>query len=57
MDRIEDHADFRVLFLQLRGVAKDVFQALGGGEEFILAERHQLDTPPSDEPSIVHRGR
>jgi hypothetical protein len=57
MDRIEDHASFRVLFFQLRGIAKDVFQALGGGEEFIRAERHQLDTPPSDEPSRVQQSR
>ena len=32
-------------FLGLRGVAKQVFQALGGGEAFIRAERDQFDKP------------
>lgn len=32
-------------FLGLRGVAKQVFQALGGGETFIRAERDQFDKP------------
>ncbi len=27
------------LFLQLRGIAREIFQALGGGEEFIRKER------------------
>jgi hypothetical protein len=31
------------LFLGFRGIAKQVFQALGGGEAFIHAERGQLD--------------
>jgi hypothetical protein len=29
-------------FLQLRGIAKDTFQSLGGGEEFIRNEREQF---------------
>ena len=33
-------------FLGLRGVAKQVFQALGGGEAFIRAERDQFDKSP-----------
>jgi hypothetical protein len=32
-------------FLGLRGIAKQVFQALGGGEAFIRAERDQFDKP------------
>jgi hypothetical protein len=32
-------------FLGLRGVAKQVFHALGGGEAFIRAERDQFDKP------------
>jgi hypothetical protein len=29
-------------FLQLRGIAKDVFRSLGGGEKFIRSEREQF---------------
>ena len=29
-------------FLRLRGIAKDVFRSLGGGEEFIRNEREQF---------------
>jgi hypothetical protein len=29
-------------FLRLRGIAKDVFKSLGGGEEFIRQEREQF---------------
>jgi hypothetical protein len=32
-------------FLGLRGAAKQVFQALGGGEAFIRRERDQFDKP------------
>jgi hypothetical protein len=32
-------------FFGLRGAAKQVFQALGGGEAFIRAERDQFDKP------------
>lgn len=38
-------------FLRFRGVAKEVFQALGGGEAFIKAERDQFyGEPPKDKP-------
>jgi hypothetical protein len=33
------------LFLQLRGIAKDVFQSLGGGEAFIRKEREEFYGP------------
>jgi len=33
-------------FLGLRGIAKQVFQALGGGEAFIRAERDQFNKSP-----------
>ena len=33
------------LFLQLRGIAKDVFQSLGGGEAFIRKEREDFYGP------------
>jgi len=35
----------RAPFLGLRGIAKQVFQALGGGEAFIRSERDQFDKP------------
>jgi hypothetical protein len=38
-------------FLQARGIAKEVFQALGGGEAFLKAERGQFYGEPSkDKP-------
>jgi hypothetical protein len=40
-----DSADSRSPFLGMRGIAKQVFQALGGGEAFIRAERDQFDKP------------
>jgi hypothetical protein len=36
------------LFLQLRGIGKDVFQSLGGGEAFIRKEREQFYGPGQD---------
>jgi hypothetical protein len=38
-------ADSQSLFLGLRGAAMQVFQALGGGEAFIRAERDSFDKP------------
>ena len=32
-------------FLELRGLAKDLFQSLGGGEAFIRGEREQFHPP------------
>jgi hypothetical protein len=37
------------LFLQLRGIAKEVFQSLGGGEAFIRKEREQFYGPGDDQ--------
>jgi hypothetical protein len=37
------------LFLQLRGIGKDVFQSLGGGEAFIRKEREQFYGPGDDQ--------
>jgi hypothetical protein len=38
-------------FLQARGIAKEVFQALGGGEAFLKAERDQFyGDPLKDKP-------
>jgi hypothetical protein len=36
-------------FLRLRGIAKDVFQSLGGGEAFIRKEREQFHGPGDGE--------
>lgn len=36
-------------FLRLRGIAKDVFQSLGGGEAFIRKEREQFYGPGEDQ--------
>lgn len=33
-------------FLQARGIAKDVFQSLGGGEAFLKAERDEFKAEP-----------
>jgi hypothetical protein len=41
-------------FLALRGIAKEVFSSLGGGETFIRAERGQFDPPPAD---LAHSDR
>jgi hypothetical protein len=35
-------------FLRLRGIGKDVFQSLGGGEAFIRKEREQFYGPGED---------
>jgi hypothetical protein len=35
-------------FLELRGIAKDVFQSLGGGEAFIRRQREHFDQPEED---------
>lgn len=35
-------------FLRLRGIAKDVFQSLGGGEAFIRKEREEFYGPGGD---------
>jgi len=35
-------------FYAFRGIAKDVFQALGGGEAFIRSEREQFYAPGQD---------
>jgi hypothetical protein len=35
-------------FLRLRGIAKDVFRSLGGGEAFIRKEREQFYGPGED---------
>lgn len=40
-----DSSSPRSPFLGLRGIAKQVFQSLGGGEAFIRAERDQFDKP------------
>jgi hypothetical protein len=40
-----DEGVSRSPFLGLRGIAKRVFQELGGGEAFIRAERDQFDKP------------
>jgi hypothetical protein len=36
---------------QIRGIGREVFQALGGGENFINQERKNFDVPPSGEHS------
>ena len=36
-------------FLRLRGIAKEIFESLGGGEAFIRKEREQFDTPGESE--------
>ena len=36
------------LFLQLRGIGKDVFRSLGGGEAFIRKEREEFYGPGED---------
>ncbi len=36
------------LFLKLRGIARDIFQALGGGEEFIRREREAFHARPAE---------
>jgi hypothetical protein len=36
------------MFLQLRGIGKDVFRSLGGGEAFIRKERKQFYGPGKD---------
>ena len=38
----ETPQDARAPFLRLRGIAKDVFQSLGGGETFIQKERERF---------------
>lgn len=38
-------------FLALRGIAKDVFASLGGGENFIRAEREAWEKPKEDRDS------
>jgi hypothetical protein len=40
--------DPRAPFLRLRGIAKDVFQSLGGGEAFIQKERERFYRKPRD---------
>jgi 5-methylcytosine-specific restriction protein B len=37
------------MFLALRGIAKDVFQSLGGGEAFIRKEREEFYGPGKDQ--------
>ncbi len=36
-------------FLRLRGIAKEVFQSLGGGEAFIRKEREEFYGPGKDQ--------
>jgi hypothetical protein len=36
------------LFLRLRGIAREIFQTLGGGEEFIRKEREAFSAKPID---------
>lgn len=38
-------------FLQLRGIAKDIFASLGGGEAFLRAERANFNPSGRREPS------
>jgi hypothetical protein len=49
-NRVSDPTGSRSPFLGLRGIAKQVFQALGGGEAFIRAERDQFDKPARRRP-------
>jgi hypothetical protein len=46
----EDKLDSLEAWKQLRGVAKDVFASLGGGEAFIRAERANFYASPDDDP-------
>jgi hypothetical protein len=55
IEDVGDQAHSRALFFQLRGIATHIVQSLGGGEEFIRAERDLFDKPPSDEPSHIQR--
>jgi hypothetical protein len=44
--RAEAPEDKRTPFLRLRGIAKDLFQSLGGGEAFIQRERERFYNKP-----------
>ena len=51
--RLKDSSDAgqrsQAQFLKLRGIAKDVFESLGGGEAFLRRERGNFYTPEPEE--------
>jgi len=50
VDRGEKNSTPADPWLELRGIAKDLFAALGGGESFIRKEREEFYGPGSDKP-------
>jgi hypothetical protein len=45
------------LFMKLRGIAKDVFSSLGGGEAFIQQERERFHEPGHQPGDLSGNGK
>jgi hypothetical protein len=56
VDRAKSKSDSLEAWKQLRGIAKDIFSSLGGGEAFIREERANFYGSPEDDPLERDRG-
>jgi hypothetical protein len=54
VDRVENKVDSLESWKKLRGIAKDIFASLGGGEAFIRAERANFYASPDEDPLERH---
>jgi hypothetical protein len=56
VDRDQSKSDSLEAWKKLRGIAKDIFASLGGGEAFVREERANFYGSPGDDPLERHRG-